>query len=143
MATELLNVRQVDDFPTLFALLVGVVAAGVLVHLLVTSTRVRRRDLAVLRTLGFTRRQLSRTVQWQATTVALVALVIGLPLGWFLGALAWRAYASALGVVPESSVPWWWFALAAVAALVVANAVALLPARAAARTRPETVLRSE
>jgi len=143
MPVELLNVRQVDDFPALFAVLVSMVAIGVLIHLLVTSTRARRRDLAVLRTLGFTRRQLRLAVQWEATTVVVVAVVVGVPLGWLLGRVAWRAYASELGVVPESVVAWHWLAVVVIATVIVANAVALVPARAASRTRPAVVLRSE
>ena len=35
----------------------------------------------MLKTLGFSRRQLVATVAWQATTVACVGVVIGVPLG--------------------------------------------------------------
>jgi ABC-type antimicrobial peptide transport system permease subunit len=69
--------------------------------------------------------------------------VIGIPLGVLLGGIAWRAYASSLGVVPEADVAWWSLVIAAVVTFTVANAVALVPARSAARTRPAVVLRSE
>jgi ABC-type lipoprotein release transport system permease subunit len=50
-------------------------------HTLVTSVRRRWRDLAVLKTLGFTRGQVGATVAWQAITFAVVALAFGLPWG--------------------------------------------------------------
>ena len=47
-----------------------VLAVAALGHTLVSSIRRRRRDLATLKTLGFTRGQVSATVAWQATTFA-------------------------------------------------------------------------
>jgi ABC-type lipoprotein release transport system permease subunit len=41
---------------------VGVLALATIAHLLITSVRRRRRDLAVLRTIGFTRAQVRSTV---------------------------------------------------------------------------------
>ena len=78
----------------------SIVAFATLVHVLVTSVRRRRRDLAILRTIGFTRRQISRTVAWQAATIAAAALAIGIPLGVVVGRFAWSLFASRLGVVP-------------------------------------------
>ena len=65
--------------------LLALLAAAALAHLLVTSVRRRRRDLAILKSLGFVRGQVSAAVAWQATTVALLALAVGLPLGVALG----------------------------------------------------------
>jgi ABC-type lipoprotein release transport system permease subunit len=41
----------------------------------------RKRDFAVLRTVGVVDRQVSATVAWQASTLAVVGLVLGVPLG--------------------------------------------------------------
>jgi ABC-type lipoprotein release transport system permease subunit len=114
-----------------------------LAHLLVTSVRRRRRDLAVLKTLGFVRRQVSATVIWQATTVALVALAVGLPLGIAAGRWAWMLVADRLGVVPVSVVPALVLTLVALTTVLAANLVAAMSAWMAARTRPATVLRAE
>jgi len=114
-----------------------------LAHLLVTSVRRRRRDLAVLKTLGFVRRQVSATGIWQATTVALVALAVGLPLGIAAGRWAWMLVADRLGVVPVSVVPALVLTLVALTTVLAANLVAAVPAWMAARTRPATVLRAE
>jgi ABC-type antimicrobial peptide transport system permease subunit len=140
---EVLNVRQVDQLPLILAVLMGVLAAGVLAHVLLTGTRARRRDLAILVTFGFVRRQIRGAVAIQATTLALIAAVIGLPLGVVLGRVIWRGYATSIGVVPEPSVPVAWLMAVALVTLIVANLIAAFPARAAARTRPALVLRSE
>ena len=42
---------------------------------LVASVRRRRRDLALLKTLGFTQRQLAGAVAWQASVAAIVGVV--------------------------------------------------------------------
>jgi hypothetical protein len=139
---EVENLRRVSGLPFLLAALLAVLGAATLGHLLVTSGRRRRRDLAVLKTLGFVRRQVSATVAWQATTLAALALLVGLPLGVAAGRWAWLLVNAGLGsgAGPVTPVP----VLAVVPATVlVANLVAALPARAAAATRPAVVLRSE
>src|SRR5207249_552311 len=87
--SDLVNFGRVERLPGIGAAVIAVAAAAMLAHVLLTSLRRRRRDLAVLRTLGFTSGQLSQTVAWQATTLALVALVLGLPLGVAAGRWAW------------------------------------------------------
>ena len=121
----------------------ALIAAGTLAHMLASSTRRRRRDLAILKTLGFTRRQVRHTVAWQATTVVAIALLIGLPAGIAGGRWAWRVFAAQLGVLPEPAIPLTTIVIAIPAALVVANLIAAAPARAAARTQSATVLRTE
>ena len=52
---------------------------------LMASVRRRRRDLALLKTLGFTQRQLAAAVAWQASVSALIGVAIGAPVGIILG----------------------------------------------------------
>jgi hypothetical protein len=73
---EVENLRRVSGLPSLLAALLAVLGAATLGHLLVTSVRRRRRDLAVLKTLGFVRHQISATVAWQATVLAALALLV-------------------------------------------------------------------
>ena len=118
-------------------------AAATLAHVLVTSIRRRRRDLAILKTLGFQRRQLGSTVAWQASTLSLLALVIGLPTGVAAGRWIWSSFADGLGILPSPAVPFVTILLAVPATLLLANVIAYLPGRAAARVRAATVLRTE
>ncbi len=140
---EIVNYKTMGAMP---AVLAGGLAAGAVAGLgltLVASVRRRRRDFATLKTLGFTRRQLTGAVAWQSSVVAVVGLVIGVPVGIAVGRLLWLAFARELSAVPDPVVPAGSIALAAVAALVLANLVAALPGRAAARTPAAVVLRAE
>ena len=134
---------HVQSTPLLLAALLAVLAAGVLAHVLVTAVRVRRRDLAVLKTLGFTRRQVASAIGWMATTVVVIALAIGLPVGLAVGRWTWRSFADDLGIDDVVTVPTLTLVLLVASAILLANLVAAIPARAAARTRPAIVLRSE
>jgi ABC-type lipoprotein release transport system permease subunit len=137
------NWGRVDAFPYLAAALIGVGAAALLAQALLSSIRRRNRDLAILKTLGFERRDVRATVAWQATTVAAIGLLVGLPLGVLLGRFAWNLFATELGVVSEPVAPGVSAFLVTPATLLLANLVALLPGRIAARTRPALVLRAE
>jgi predicted lysophospholipase L1 biosynthesis ABC-type transport system permease subunit len=137
------NWGRVSGFPYAFAALIAAAAAAMLAHALVTSIRHRRRDLAVLKTLGFERRDVRATVAWQATMVAAIGLLVGLPLGVGVGRFAWNVFAEELGVLPDAVAPVWPGLLVIPATILVANLVALLPGRIAAGTRPALVLRAE
>ncbi len=128
------------------AVLAAGLAAGAVAGLgltLVASVRRRRRDFALLKTLGFTRGQLAGAVAWQSSVIAVVGLLIGVPVGVALGRLLWLAFARELSAVPDAVIPAGSIALAALAALVLANLVAALPGRAAGRTPAAIVLRAE
>jgi len=137
------NLRRVDRLPSLLGGLFAAVALLTVGHMLMSSVLRRRRDVAVLRTMGFVRRQVSTSVAWQATTVAIVGLLFGVPLGIAFGRWGWAAVASQLGVPSQPVVPVAWVFLTVVGTLVVANALAAFPALLAARTRPAEILRAE
>jgi putative ABC transport system permease protein len=140
---EVERLDQIHRMPIVlaaFLVVVGAIAAG---HLLVTSVRRRRRDFAVLKSVGFTSRQVLAAVSWQATTVAVVGLLVGLVLGLVGGAVLWRAVAHQVGVLPTVEIPVGVLAGVGVATIVGVNVVAAIPARTAARTRPAVTLRSE
>jgi len=141
--SDIVAYDRVRSTPLVLALVLGVLAFATVAHGLVSAVRRRRRDLAMLATLGLTRRQVSATVAWQATTVGACALVIGLPLGIIGGRWAWGFLADDLGTLSEPQVPLAWVALAVPAVLLLCNLVAYVPGRLAARIRPAAVLRSE
>ena len=140
---EVERIRQIDAVPIVLAGFVATVALVAVGYTLVIGIRRRRRDLAILKTLGFDRRQVRASVAWQATTLALVGVVVGVPIGIVVGRVAWRLVANSLGIAPTSTVPFLALLAVAAAAVVLANAIAWFPARGAARTRPAVVLRSE
>jgi len=140
---DLTNLERVGYLPGLLAGLVALLALGTVTHALVTSVSRRRRDLAMLKALGFTRGQVSQTVAWQATTFALLAALIGVPLGIAGGRWAWRLIAGQLGIDAGPIVPPLSVLAIAAGALLVANLAAAGPGRAAARTHPAVALRSE
>ena len=140
---EIVNYRSMGTMP---AILAGGLAAGAVTALgltLVASVRRRRRDFALLKTLGFTRGQLAAAVAWQSSVIAVVGLVIGVPLGIAAGRWLWLLFARELSAVPDPVIPAASIALAALAAVVLANLVAAVPGLLAARTRAALLLRSE
>jgi ABC-type antimicrobial peptide transport system permease subunit len=140
---DLVNFGRIQDLPLILGSVLAVMTLITVAHLLGTSIRRRRRDLAILKTLGFTHGDVGRTVAWQVTTLAVIPLVLGIPLGIAAGRTAWRLFAGHLGVIPAVSVPVVLLALAGPATLLLANLVAIGPAVTAMRTRPASVLRGE
>jgi len=133
---------RAGSLPLKLSVLFAFAAFATLVHLLLTSVRRRRRDLAILQTLGFRRGQIMATVAWQAVILAGIALLIGIPIGIMAGRLAWSAFAYRLGVVPEPVIsPYSLIVIPVV--LVVSLLVAMGPGLVARRTRPATILKAE
>jgi hypothetical protein len=141
--SDVANFGGVAGMPFFIAAVFVAAAAAALAHALITSIRHRRRDVAVLKTLGFTSTQVLVTIGWQATTIAAVGLLAGIPLGVGVGRFTWALFAQDLGAVPEAITPIGPTALVVPAAVLLANLIAALPARAAAATQPAVVLRAE
>jgi hypothetical protein len=140
---EIVNFRSMGTTP---ALLAAGLAAGATVALgltLAASVRRRRRDLALLKALGFTEGQLAASIACQATVASLVGVVVGVPLGIAIGRQLWTVFAHNLDAVPDPIVPVLSVFLVGVGALVFANLVAALPGRRAAHTPTGLVLRAE
>jgi predicted lysophospholipase L1 biosynthesis ABC-type transport system permease subunit len=141
--SDIVSYERVRTTPLVLAGVLALLAIATVAHALVTAVRRRRRDFALLKTLGFTRRQVSGSVAWQATTFGVVALCIGLPVGVIVGRWAWTTLADDLGTVAEPIVPVLAFVIGVPVVLAIANLVAYVPGRIAARLRPAAVLRSE
>ncbi len=140
---EIVNYQSTGATP---ALLASGLAAGAIVALgltLAASVRRRRRDLALLKTFGFTQRQLAAAVAWQASVAAFVGFVIGVPIGLIVGRWLWSLFARAIYVVPSPSLPVADVAVVALGTLILANLAAIVPGRIAARTPTALVLRAE
>lgn len=140
---EIVNYKTMGATPAILALGLAVGAVVALGLTLVASVRRRRRDLALLKTLGFVQGQVAAVVSWQASVAALVGIIAGVPVGIIVGRTLWSVFAHEIFAVPTPTVPTLEIVLAAVGALVLANLIAFLPGRIAARTRTAVLLRAE
>jgi len=139
--TSLVNFGEAVNFPLIFGAMLAVFGAATLAHLLVVSVSRRRREVGLLKVLGFVNRQVVSTVSWQATTLALVGVVVGVPLGLVIGRTVWNTFADNLGAVPVAVVPILLTAAITVGVLVAANVIAIAPALVATRSKPGDLLR--
>jgi hypothetical protein len=140
---EMTGLRDVEWFPLVVGaglVVVGLLATG---HALIVTVRRRRLDLGVLGALGVSPAQRRIVIHGQATTIALTALVIGVPLGAVLGRLLWSAVTGSIGVVRDVSFPLAVLAAGAIGLVVALNVIAAVPARSARRLRIADVLRAE
>jgi hypothetical protein len=140
---EIVNYRSMGTTPALLGLALALGATSALGLTLVASVRRRRREFAMLKTLGFTRRQLAASVAWQATISVGIGVVIGVPCGIVAGRFLWDLFADQIYVVPDPAVPIALIVGIGLGALVAANLVAALPGWVAARTRTALLLRAE
>lgn len=140
---DLVTLQRLSGLPSLLIAIFSLMGCAALAHVLLSAVRRRRRDVAILKTLGFVRRQVAATIAWQASAIALACVLIGVPAGIGLGRWGWRLIAAGFGVVPVVRVPVLALVLAAAGCVLVANVIAFAPARIAARTEPATTLRTE
>jgi hypothetical protein len=133
---EVERLRGIDWFPPILTVVLAALALIAVGHALVTTAHRRRFEFAILKTLGFERRQVRATVAWQATTLAIVGIAVGIPVGAVVGTTVWHHIAQGLGISPAAVIPAIALALTVPCVLALVNLVAFWPARTAARTRP-------
>ncbi|HUP71114.1 MAG TPA: FtsX-like permease family protein [Acidimicrobiales bacterium] len=140
---DLVNFGRVEQIPLVLGGILAALAATTLVHTLVSGIRRRQRDLAVLKALGFTRRQTAAAVRWNALALAIVALLVGVPLGVTAGRLSWQELAGQLGVLSRPVVPTLGIIAVVAGTVVLAVVASAVPGLGAARLRPAQILRVE
>jgi hypothetical protein len=140
---EIVTGRAATSLPVFLAGTLAVATLASLGLALANATRRRRRELALLRTIGFTGRQLGAVVSWLATATVVIGLAVGVPLGIVVGRLTWQAFADQLDVVHTPRVPFVTIVLLVIVAVVLANAIAAAPARRARRVATASLLRPE
>jgi len=136
-------IRQVRVLPVVLGFFLALLAVGAVGHALATAVRRRSHDLAVLRALGMTRRQCRWVVVTQATVLAVIGLIFGVPLGLALGRSVWQQVADSTPLYYVAPLALWALLLVGPAALVVSNLLAAWPGHRAARLRIAHILRSE
>ncbi len=139
----IVNSRSIETIPTVLGAGLAAAAVVALGITLVASVRGRRRDLAILKTLGLSGRQLATVVAWQATVAVLTGALVGVPLGIVLGRRLWELFAQGIQAIPAPAAPAFVVTAIGLGAIVVANLVALVPGRIAARTPTGLLLRTE
>ena len=108
----------------------------------VASARRRQRDFAIMKVLGLLHRQLTAITVWQVTTLTVLALLVGMPLGVAGGHWAWRIFADNVGLSPVAITPMalvWMIPVTMAAAIL----IAFRPGQRMARGSPAAVLRTE
>lgn len=140
---DVLNIQSVDRLPLILASLVALLGVATIGNSLVTSVRRRRRDLAILKAIGFVPRQVAGVVSWQATAFSVVALIVGIPLGVIAGKWTWHLLASSIGSSSPAQVPDLLVALIVPATMLVCNLIAVVPGWSAARVPPAILMRND
>jgi putative ABC transport system permease protein len=122
-----------------------VIAGLNLLASLLLSIRERRRDFAILKTVGFTPGQVAQSVFAGSTALATIALITGLPLGLIATRLMFDALSSAAGIgTGVGEMPGLlWLAPLVPAAIIIAALATALPARRAAGVQVAEALRYE
>jgi putative ABC transport system permease protein len=118
-------------------LIVGIAGIGVL---LVRAVRERRREIGVLRALGFRARVVSHSFLVEAGFIAAEGVAIGVLVA-LVGSYGLVASGNNFAEGFRWAVPWNEIAVIIGIALVASTAIALWPARRAARIRPAIALR--
>jgi len=137
------SLRTMLVLPLTLAAFFALLAVATVAHALATTVKRRRGDLAVLRSMGFTRTDARLAVAFQATLLAVVGVLLGVPAGIVVGRVLWKQFADNYPVVYAPPVALVAILLAAPVAVAVSNLLAVGPARNATRIRPAEVLRSE
>jgi ABC-type lipoprotein release transport system permease subunit len=140
---EVAVLREVERLPLLLGAFLAILAIGAVGHALATAVRRRSHDFAVLRALGMSQRQCRWVVVTQASVLALVGLVFGVPLGLATGRTVWRVVANYTPIAYVPPFAALALLLIAPAALLLANLLAAWPGRRAARLRVAHILRAE
>ena len=129
--------------PAGVAAIVGSIAVLALANALIVAVRRRRRDLAVLRSMGFTRRQTAISVVVMSFAIVSIGVLVGLPVGLALGATLWRVTAEGAFVLSDAHYRWALLLVPVVGAMLIALVAATIPARRAAAQSAAEGLRVE
>ncbi len=156
--STLFEALQVERVAMFFALsFMVLVAAFNILSSLVMLVRAKTRDIAIMRTMGATRRSLLKIFVTTGSTVGIIGTAAGLALGfiilffrepivqfiaWSTGQQIWNPEIRFLSTLPSRTDPWEVAGIVALA-LILSFLATLYPAFKAASTDPVQVLRYE
>jgi hypothetical protein len=140
---EVERLTAVQDLPAYLAGFLALLAATAVSFAAASTVRRRRVDLAVLRVLGMTGRQLRTTVSVLVLALTAAGALAGTVLGLVVGRLVWRSVVDSMSLPYAPDVSLALAVLIPVAAVLLAQAAATLSRRSAGRTPAAVVLRTE
>jgi putative ABC transport system permease protein len=143
MPGSILNAGRVRSTPYLLVGVLGALGVLIIAFVVPTSIRRERREWAVLRTMGADRRWITLAALWEAVSIAIVPVLIGVPVGLLGGARVFRLFSDAMGVVDSASAPLLLAAGVGVAVLLLVVLAALAAIHRPAVRPPSVLLRSE
>jgi hypothetical protein len=141
--SEVVNLERIRSTPWIVAGCLVALAVLSMAHQLITATRRRRRDLAMVRALGADRRWVSGVVHWQVTVLAVAVSLVALPLGVLAGRFVYRAAIDRIGARTDASIPFLTLAGLVVGLVVLGNVAAVVAARRPRREPPAKALSQE
>ena len=141
--TAIVNVSHVRVVPFVLAGVLAMLALLTVSHVMLTSMRNRRREVAILRSIGADRSWITRAVLWQATLLTALPVVIGIPAGVVVGRLVFATFADSMGAMRDAAIPLGVVAIGAFATVILANAIAAAASRAARHDEPAQLLQGE
>lgn len=140
---QLMLIRDVQVLPIALGAFLGVLAMGAVGHALATGVRRRRHDVAVLRAVGMTPWQSRAVVITQASLLALIGVLVGVPIGFVLGRSLWRMVADLMPFAYAPPAVLMAVLLCLPIAVLLANLLAAWPGHRAARLQVGHTLRAE
>jgi hypothetical protein len=140
---EIANLSQLGGVPVGLAVFLIAISLAAFAHGMAQTARNRAGHLAVLRTLGQTRRQTATAMVTAATVTMTIALAVGLPVGIAVGRLVWWAVARTENAPTAVSLPFLRLSLLMPAAELLAATIAVLAAARIVRRGPASALRTD
>jgi len=126
---------------SVFTLIAGLAMFNTLLMIVLEKTK----DIAILRSMGYTRRDISRIFLWQAGIVLGIGTIAGCVLGALVTFAVSQVPLEIRGIFATNKfiVTWspWHYVVAVATAIVMVMAASLIPARRAARLEPGDIIR--
>jgi hypothetical protein len=123
---EIDGYRSARRLPLVVGVMLVLLLVATLTHVLLSTMRRRVADLAILRAIGSSSRNLAATLRWQALVLTASAILIGVPVGLIANRVAWTWFSSEVGIAPGTVMPILIPAIAAVGLLAIAWLLATL-----------------
>lgn len=126
---------------SVFSLIAGLAMFNTLAMIVLEKTK----EIAILRSMGYTRQDISHIFIWQATIVLAIGLVLGCALGAGVTYLVSQTPIRVRGIFATDNfiVAWsiWHYVAASLTAILMVMIASLIPSRRAARFEPGDIIR--